>query len=377
MFKICTVIAFFIVLSIILLPSVAKTESVITGPYNISFDLSGVPDIETYNIEAAPRSDEELGPTESDRNDAWLRVMYKVSIENDSSIVPIWIMEYHDASSSIDWNATMDNVASNAAENFVYTGCAKNVDIVRENVYVDNHNATLYSFESSNGTLAKWIYYRLSDGNPLVDVFVAMPSAWADSMIRTLHVEIARENNTNNDLSKELLDILSQLHPDKDFPEYLMDMSGEKGDITYMLYFDGSMYRYPTTDNNGRLYDSPPKGVRPIDYYKISLNATPSTVLNMFIQSTMRMLYSEKRQQQEEQRASNMTKEQFINSLTNMFGRTMTYHPGNDTLIFTGETNVKGSDFVKALARTFKYKGPLPKMIDELDMVRTPQPPPW
>lgn len=377
MFNIGAVIAFFIVLSIFLLPGVAKTESVITGPYNISFDLSDVPDIGTYNIDVSPRSDEELGPTESDRNDAWLRVMYKVSIENNSSIVPIWIMENHDASSSIDWNATMDNVASKEAEKFVHTGFAKRINIVLENVYVDNHNASLYSFRSPNGTLAKWIYYRLSDGNPLVDVFVAMPSAWADSMIRTLHVGIARENNTNDDLSKTLLAILSQLHPDKDFPDYLMYMSGEKGDITYMLYFDGSMYRCPTTDNNGRPYDSPPKGVRPIDYYKISLNATPSTVLSTFIRSTMQMLYSEKRQQQEEQRANNMTKEQFINSLTNMFGRTMTYYPENDTLIYAGDTNAKGSDFIKALAGTFKYNGPLPKMIDELDIVRTPQPPPW
>ncbi|MGD0952987.1 MAG: hypothetical protein ABR985_11450 [Methanotrichaceae archaeon] len=251
---------------------------------------------------------------------------------------------------------------------------------------VDNHNATIYSFRSPNGTLVyeDWIVYTLDDGNPRVDVEVETSATWTDSMVQTLHIEKAGENNsTNNELSKELLSILAQLHPAKDDPGYLITGNeNDTGVFTYLLYYDGSMYCYPMMTGN-KVYSSPPKGVRPSSNYQLSLDAVPTTILEEFIHDTKNMLESEERQ-----KPLNITKEQFINLVLNSpyYSRDVTYDSKNDTLIMTGATYMLSSqmkknpeDFIKYIAKQFRYTGPLPKMVGYIDVpkVKKQQPAPW
>ncbi|MGD0952986.1 MAG: hypothetical protein ABR985_11445 [Methanotrichaceae archaeon] len=127
-------VLFILVLAIIALPVGAKMDSFVNGPYNISFDLSGAPDIGSYNVGAFTRTTQELGPTESDRDDAWLMVTYKAAIKSDTAIALVKIMEQHDPSKYVDLDASMRNrvEAEVTAErtNLIDAGIEKDLVIV-------------------------------------------------------------------------------------------------------------------------------------------------------------------------------------------------------------------------------------------------------
>lgn len=257
-------ILLFLVFAVLILPIDAKMENVTLGSYVVSFDLDESV-IGNYEIIVDDPLKENVIPS-PDSEYSYLLTSYALDIINDTARGYINIQERHDVPGPINWTHLLmehSRLVSKLENTIAIPGTAK----------IGNSSSDICILGDKNANILYIIaIYPLSNDEPQICSMITVPPEWIGSIYKTIRFE--KINSTDDESMMDLYSVLPNEYPGPDDPGYLVFPSSG---YCYLLYWTGTIYRYPLAEAF-ETFSSSPDDPAPDSRYRIEFNTVPKTI---------------------------------------------------------------------------------------------------